>query len=162
METRPTILVPLDGSELSEAAVPIAADLAAGLRAAVTLLCVVPPVPPARQTGPAGDLPQLVDLEERRAEEILVSYATAFPGLSVECAVLVAEHAAEAIVDYVRQNPVDFVVMATHGRSGLRHLLAGSVTEAVVRSGVAPVVAVRPLAAAHTLVEPAAPLPVNV
>ena len=113
------ILVPLDGSELSEHAVPVAARLARALGARVILLRVVPP-PRVSVPETAGDLPPLVDLEERQADE------------------------------YLRAHPVDYVVMATHGHGGLRHLITGSVTEAVLRSGLAPVIAVRPVPTAST------------
>lgn len=137
------ILVTTDGSPLSRSAVEVAAPLAEKLRAAVVLLRVVPPLrgnpQPAR-----GDLLPLVDLEERQADEALQEMEAAFSDRSVSRVVLVSDNPAEAIISWLRQNPVDFVVMATHGRGGLRHLLAGSVTEAVLRSGVAPVLAVRP------------------
>ncbi len=139
------ILVPLDGSELSEHAVPVAARLARALEAQVILLRVVPPprepVPPT-----AGDLPPLVDLEERQADEYLRAHEAAFAGRPVERVVLVGLHPAEEIIAWIRAHPVDYVVMATHGHGGLRHIITGSVTEAVLRSGLAPVIAVRPVA----------------
>lgn len=141
--TAARILVTLDGSELAAAAIPVAARLAAGLGAEVILLRVVPP-PDMTKTGGPQDLPPLVDLEERQAGEELRAYASAFPGLTVSPVVLVGRRPAEEIIGWLRANRVDFVVMATHGHGGLRHLVAGSVTEAVLRSGVAPVVAVRP------------------
>jgi nucleotide-binding universal stress UspA family protein len=144
MQTRTRIVVTLDGSQHSEAALPVAARLAAGLSADVTLLCVVPPPPPAPRSSPGGEPLLLVDLEERRADAALAARAAEFSGLLVDRVVLVSQQPAEAIIAYLVDHPTDLVVMATHGYSGLRHLLAGSVTEAVVRSGVAPVVAVRP------------------
>lgn len=140
------ILVTLDGSPLAAAAVPVAARLATGLKAEVVLLRVVPPVrrppPPA-----AADLPGLIDLEERQAREELAQHQAAFAGLPVEQIVLVGDHPATEIIDWLRRHPVDFAVMATHGHSGLRQIVTGSVTEAVLRSGLAPVIAVRPVAA---------------
>ena len=53
------------------------------------------------------------------------------------------------LVEYGRQKPGPIVVMATHGRTGFRRLLLGSVTEAVVRSSIAPVLVVPPLAGNH-------------
>jgi nucleotide-binding universal stress UspA family protein len=150
MEKRTQIVVTLDGSDLSEAAVPVAARLAADLDADVTLLRVVPPQGEKRSRPSRGDLLPLIDLEEHQAGDALRGFAGAFPDLAVQCVVLVGRHAAEEIVDYLRHHPVDFVVMATHGHSGLRHLVAGSVTDAVVRSGLAPVVAVRPPAVRDT------------
>lgn len=138
------ILVPLDGSELSEHAVPVAARLARALGAEVILLRVVPP-PRATLPETAGDLPPLVDLEERQADEYLRGHEPAFAGTPVERVVLVGPHPAEEIIAWMRTHPVDYVVMATHGHGGLRHLVTGSVTEAVLRSGLAPVIAVRPV-----------------
>ncbi len=111
------ILVPLDGSELSEHAVPVAARLARALGARVILLRVVPP-PRVSVPETAGDLPPLVDLEERQADEYLRAHEPAFAGIPVERV--------------------------------LRHLITGSVTEAVLRSGLAPVIAVRPVPTAST------------
>jgi nucleotide-binding universal stress UspA family protein len=125
-------------------ALPVAARLAAGLRAGVILLRVVPPV---EGTPAAGDLPAVVDLEERRAYEELYRLAEAtFAGRETSAVVLVGAHPTEEIIGWVRAHAVDYIVMATHGHGGLRHLLAGSVTEAVIRSGLAPVIAVRPAA----------------
>jgi nucleotide-binding universal stress UspA family protein len=140
----PRILVTLDGSPLATAALPVASDLAAGLRAEVILLQIVPPVTRA----PAGtwDLPAAVDLEERRAYEELHRLAAGwFAGRESSAVVLVDAHPVRGIMEWVRQHPVDYIVMATHGHGGIRHLVAGSTTEALIRSGLAPVIAVRPL-----------------
>jgi nucleotide-binding universal stress UspA family protein len=49
----------------------------------------------------------------------------------------------EVIVETAKARKADLIVMATHGRSGLTHLLMGSVTEKVVRSATCPVLTVR-------------------
>jgi|SRR5579875_52955 len=138
----PVIVVPLDGSDLSLAALPVAVRLAQALDAHVVLLQVVSPVVKAAQ--PAEDLIPLIDLEERRAREGLERAAERFAPRRAELVVLVDQDPAAAILDWLRANPADYVVMATHGRGGLSRLLTGSVTEAVLRSGLAPVVVVRP------------------
>jgi nucleotide-binding universal stress UspA family protein len=56
----------------------------------------------------------------------------------------VGDDPAAAIIRRAREEHVDFIAMATHGRTGLSHLLAGSVCEQVIRSGVAPVLVLRP------------------
>jgi len=48
------------------------------------------------------------------------------------------------IIDYIKQQGIDLVVMGTHGRSGIEHLLIGSVAEKVVRKSPCPVLTVRP------------------
>src|SRR5262245_10922053 len=55
----------------------------------------------------------------------------------------VSGHGARAIVDYATERKMDLVVMGTHGRSGVAHLLMGSVAEKVVRSAPCPVMTVR-------------------
>jgi nucleotide-binding universal stress UspA family protein len=49
-----------------------------------------------------------------------------------------------AIIQYARQQTIDLIVLATHGRTGLPHVLVGSVAEAVVRTAPCPVLTVRP------------------
>jgi nucleotide-binding universal stress UspA family protein len=48
------------------------------------------------------------------------------------------------IIDYIKDQGVDLVVMGTHGRSGIEHILIGSVAEKVVRKSPCPVLTVRP------------------
>jgi universal stress protein A len=48
------------------------------------------------------------------------------------------------IIDYVKQEGIDLVVMGTHGRSGIEHILIGSVAEKVVRKSPCPVLTIRP------------------
>jgi len=54
-----------------------------------------------------------------------------------------SDHPAEAIVAYAAANQIDLIILGTHGRDGLAHLLVGSVAEAVVRSAPCPVLIVR-------------------
>ena len=58
--------------------------------------------------------------------------------------VQIASDIPEAIVRYARHNGIDLIVMATHGRTGLTHLLMGSVAEKVVRGAPCPVLTLRP------------------
>ena len=65
-------------------------------------------------------------------------------GLSVKPEVIMADNAAPVIIGAARDAKVDLIAMATHGRSGLRAIVQGSVATEVLRSGVAPVLLVRP------------------
>ncbi len=58
--------------------------------------------------------------------------------------VRLSENVAETIVDYAAKNEIDLIVIATHGRTGLSHLLMGSVTERVLRNTKVPILVVRP------------------
>lgn len=172
MEHRTTILVPLDGSSYGEAILGTVAALARPMRAQVVLLLVgdpaLGPTIPLSLTGgvavvtvggshPAsGAEPQALSAraavtrpaDRLAVEQVLRAYlarcAEALPGVSISCVVDFADDPAKVIIDRARQNHVDLIAMTTHGRTGLGHLLAGSVCAAVIRSGVAPVVVLRP------------------
>lgn len=142
-DTSPRIVVPLDGSALAETALPLAAKVAADRKTQVILLRVIAP-PSQVPSELAADLGPLVDLAERRAAEALRTYASSFPGRLVVPVVLVGAHPAAAIIEWLRDHPVDAVIMATHGRRPLWRWLVGSVSETVRRNGLAPVIVVSP------------------
>ncbi len=139
IETTSRILVTLDGSAQDTAAIAEAAKLAAGLTAQIILLRVVRPLRAGRFDTP-GDLLPWMDRAERQADTELRTYEAAFPGLPVTRVVLVGSHPSKEIIGWLRGHPVSFVVMATRGESRLRRLIAGSLSEAVRRSGLAPVI----------------------
>ena len=66
-------------------------------------------------------------------------------GLTVEVDVDLEEDPAKAIVAHAGKYHVDFIAMATHGRSGMGQVVQGSVAAEVLRSGVAPMLLVRPV-----------------
>lgn len=166
------ILVPLDGSTRSEQILPIAKGLLEagvaeatlfrageapratrqrrkGLRRPLPLAAVagaatsgvIPATPPAY--GETKD--QAIEREEHHLLDYLNTAGRPLvqTGRPVHVAVHFGEPAKE-IIDFARKGRFDLVVMATHGRSGLRKTLQGSVTAAVIRSGVAPVLVTRP------------------
>ena len=172
MEHRMTILAPLDGSSFSEAILGTVARLAQPLGARVELLLVADPALVAGQTrlpaqvlvgaaagngvstaeplrrvltAPAGTrtVPDAGQLESALAG-YLAFCAEQLPGVETSLTVDVADDPAGVIIARARQTHADLIAMATHGRSGVLHLLAGSVCERVIRSGVAPVVVLRP------------------
>jgi nucleotide-binding universal stress UspA family protein len=63
--------------------------------------------------------------------------------LGAKAVLLTSASPAQSIADYAREAPADIVVIGTHGRSGLSHLLMGSVAEKVVRIAPCPVLTVR-------------------
>jgi nucleotide-binding universal stress UspA family protein len=65
-------------------------------------------------------------------------------GLGVELSVLMDADVPAAIVRFARERGFDIVAMSTHGRSGLREVISGSVASAVLRAGALPVLLVRP------------------
>lgn len=139
-----TILIPLDGSALSEKALVPARPLIDALEADVVLLRVAPH-DDEDEAQAAGVYVQR--LQERLARE------------GVRCQGRVARgDAAEQTLAFVRALRPDYVAMATHGRSGLSRLVRGSVAERVVRHATSPVLLVNPLTGeAQATGAPAAP-----
>lgn len=139
--TTPRVLVALNGSAWDTIAIAEAAKLALGLTAQVVLLRVIRPLR-SRHPETPDDLLPLVDRAEREADAGLRAHQAAFPGLPIRRIVLVGTHPAREIISWLRQHPADFVVMAPHGKNGLRRLFSGSLSEAVRQSGLVPVIAV--------------------
>lgn len=142
------ILVPLDGSELSEQAIPIAAALAKPLDATLVLTQAVYMATLAGAT--LGDA-QVTSMDE--VELYLKTKAAPLieDGLKVEVGVPYAPPV-EGILDEINLRGADLVVMTTHGRSGLGRLIYGSVAEAVLHHSPVPVLLIR--AGAKDMVAP--------
>lgn len=140
------VLVPLDGSELAEVALPHVVGAARPSNAAVVLLRVLPPLPPAvlpEGTFVDWDQVQREALAEARAYVEQVQRRLAAEGLTVTTEVRSGE-AAGTIVETARELRADLIVMATHGRSGLGRWVLGSVADRVVRAAHVPVLLIRP------------------
>ena len=136
------LIVPLDGSRLSESALPTAVHLAQKLQATVTLVHVIEKNAPTAIHGE----PHLSKPEE--AESYLEEVERRFfpPGVSVDRHVhkTAITDVASSIAEHTRELKSDLVVMCVHGRSGMRKLLFGSIAQQVVSAKVAPVLLIRP------------------
>ncbi|WP_255192144.1 universal stress protein [Natronobeatus ordinarius] len=132
------VLIPTDGSEGTQRAIKHAVALALELEATVHALSVV------ESTG-ATKRDQLRADPEAEARDALEPVTEAADGADLEVTSTIREGVpAEEILAYASENDVDMIVMATHGRTGLDHVLMGSVAEQVVRNSTVPVVTVRP------------------
>lgn len=132
-----TVLIPLDGSALSEQALEPARPLIDALQAKVVLLRVVP----ARGTG--AD----VEVEADEAGVAMQALEERLAGQGLRCeARVVRGDPAERILSTAQALRPDYLAMATHGRSGVSRLVRGSVAERVVRHASVPVLLVNPLA----------------
>lgn len=139
------ILVPLDGSKLSESAVPLAAELAKLLEASIVLFHgVVEPV----LTYPAGGA-VLDDGTWKRIESGANDYLMtivndlAAKGVDAEPVVTMG-NATDGIVWAADRENAGLIAMSSHGRSGVGRLVLGSVADAVVRRTSLPVIVIRP------------------
>lgn len=148
------ILVPLDGSELAEEVLPHVEALARqrGLEATEVVLlrvneqlAIVADYPASRPVSWEEHVEQMMARSKEEGEQYLagVQKRLAGTGLKVRSEVLVGSPA-DAIIDYSNQNRFNFIVMATHGRSGLGRWAFGSVAEKVLTGGSSPVLLIRP------------------
>jgi nucleotide-binding universal stress UspA family protein len=134
------ILVPLDGSQLSEAALPVVYFFARCFGAQVSLVHLIEKGRP--QT--VHEQPHLND--EKEAAAYLAKTASAFPpGISVDCHVHTEEvnHVARSIVEHcMAELNSDLVIMCTHGDDGTRRFVSGSIAQQVIARGTVPVLVV--------------------
>ncbi len=145
------VLVPLDGSQLSQRALAPALEVAQTLQAGVTLLRVVPEFHVEQLRGldefEYGLGPRLVEEQQADADSYLrrVSGPFVAQGLEVNCEVRIGPPAS-SILTYAENHAIDLIAMATHGRGGLQRWVYGSVTEKVLRAGDYSMLVVRPSA----------------
>jgi universal stress protein A len=140
------ILVPTDFSAHSREAQAWAVELARHYDASLTLAHVYQPISYALPEGyvlPSANL--LADLEVNlgKALDDAKRQLETNPGLRVDTVLVQGVPFAE-IVRLAREGSFDLIVLSTHGRTGLRHALLGSVAEKVVRKAPCPVLTVRP------------------
>ena len=139
------ILVGTDFSEPSMAARRTAMELTRRLGAELLIVHVEEPLPAyAFSEGGLPDLPRLQEEVRGWAERELdrLGKEARDAGVPVRTAVLIGTPAS-TIVETVRAEGVDLVVVGTHGRTGLAHVLIGSVAERIVRQAPCPVLSVK-------------------
>ena len=134
------ILIPLDGSELAEVALPYAEELAGRLGSEVTLLVVTESAESQDYHNHQLYIQHLVEPTMRLAERY--SKKSGDKAIKVESTILTG-HPAEEIVTYAEKDGSSLIIMATHGRSGIRRWSMGSVADKVVRAATQPVALIR-------------------
>lgn len=133
------LLLATDGSDAAERATEQGIELAAQLDATLHVLSV-------SEDGPQAETKQdrLRNDPENAAEAAAVEAEEAATREGVDATTDIRHGVPqEQIVDYAETNPVDMVIVGTAGRSGLDHLISGSVAEEIVRNAPAPVLTVR-------------------
>jgi nucleotide-binding universal stress UspA family protein len=133
-------LILLDGSVLAEQVLEPALDLARLMGARCTLLRVVESrsSPVGRATGGPPEKAQAEAYLEHVAARVREQ------GVQVRTRVVIARHAAEAILKEAAVQASNLIALATHGRGGLRRLLLGSVADKLFRAAASPVLVYRP------------------
>jgi nucleotide-binding universal stress UspA family protein len=135
------LLVPIDFSKLSEKALRYAVGIAGQFGAEITLMHVVEQVVTATDwvyPFTLADFPIARDTLTKKLGELAKD-----TGVKTNTVVHMGNPARQ-IVDTAREREVDLIVLSTHGYTGLKHALLGSVAEKVVRHAPCPVLTVRP------------------
>jgi nucleotide-binding universal stress UspA family protein len=143
------ILVPLDGSELGECSLAHVKAIATGCNTKeVVFLGVVEPIPYSGVLkAELGE--KWSENAEQNAEKSTQSYLTEAAkkldvgNITARTAILKGQ-AADEILEYVKNNQVDLIVISTHGSSGIARWAFGSVADKVARHSTVPVLIVTP------------------
>ena len=131
-------------SDLSPAALrpcsPVA-EMARALNSCVTLLHVIEDSPPARLSAHMEPVDVSEELQARMilARTQLELQADTFAGIKLSVEVVSGIEIVSTVLDYAETNHVDLIAMSTHGHSGFRRLVVGSLAEALIRRTTVPV-----------------------
>ena len=144
------LLLPTDGSKLSDRAVQRGLEFAKEVGAKVTAMHVIPEF--RMMADESFVLPTTADLKKRydkeakaRADRMLakIGERAQAAGVKYECVSVMGDLAYEAIIDTAKKRKCDLILMASHGRRGLSGLLLGSETSKVLTHSKIPVLVVR-------------------
>ena len=135
------ILVPIDFSPSADQAFDYALTLARTLQARLTLVHVIDPLPVGNiETMPFTYLHDL----EAKITDLMTAYRDRVTGAGLQSDFVIVHGVPfQSIVETARTAHVDLIIMGTHGRTGLSHVLLGSVAERVVRLAPCPVLTVK-------------------
>jgi nucleotide-binding universal stress UspA family protein len=143
------ILVATDGTPLSKKAVRSAVALAAALEAELVALYVVPRYPVTYfEGGITVSTQDIARIETQWAEQgqavvDTVQQAAQAQGVAAKAVVSKSDLVAEAIMATAKKHKCDLIVMASHGRKGLKRILLGSETQHVLTHSTVPVLVLR-------------------
>lgn len=138
------ILVPTDFSDHAEYALKVAAQIARENSSEIILLHMLElPHEGTDAVGSGADIPEIMYFKNKaieRVDELMSSsYLSGIPVSEI----ILFEKAFDGIMNSVRRNNIDFIVMGSHGASGFREMLIGSNTEKVVRYSEVPVLVIK-------------------
>ena len=141
------ILVPLDGSSLAECVIPHIEAIARPEESVVELISVVEPVEIPTKGKIAltdDDLKQINGELKKETRQYLEGIVERLrkTGINATYTILTGKPA-ESLIDYVNDNPIDLVIIATHGRSGITKWYWGSIAEKILRAIHVPVLLVK-------------------
>lgn len=143
------ILVPLDGSELAECTLLHVTNLVKDGHAIEVIVLNILEIriyDTVEAEVPASTLMEIREKARDAARKYLADIESrlAAEGIKVKTVSLDGKRAANAITDYANKNGIDMIVLGTHGHSGLKKMMLGSVTLEVLHDSHVPVLLIRP------------------
>ncbi len=139
------VLVPIDFSDYSKSSLKYATNFAKHFKASLILIYVIEPIvyPPDFSMGQIAIPAPGIEMDQRASEELNKLAEKEIPeGLSVKKIIKTGKPFVEIIETAADEN-VDIIIIATHGHSGVEHILFGSTAEKVVRKAPCPVLTLR-------------------
>lgn len=139
------ILVPIDFSDYSKGALKYAVNFAKVFNAEMYLIYVVEPViyPPDFSMGQIAIPSVSVELDVRAKEELTKLSEQEIPADLKKQIIIKTGKPFVEIIETAAQEDIDLIIIATHGHSGVEHILFGSTAEKVVRKAPCPVLTLR-------------------
>jgi nucleotide-binding universal stress UspA family protein len=139
------VLVPIDFSDYSKSALKYAVSFAKTFDAEMYLISVVEPViyPPDFSMGQIAIPSVNIEWDERAKEELDKLVKTSIPDDVKVKTITKSGKPFMEIIDTAAAEDVDLIIIATHGHSGMEHILFGSTAEKVVRKAPCPVLTLR-------------------
>jgi nucleotide-binding universal stress UspA family protein len=139
------ILVPLDGSPLSEAVLPHAEVIAKAMDAEIILLNIIPSIAPEFSVPSSTPILSTFPQIEAEMKTYLKSMCSKLEKEGLRVTYLIREGVMpEIILEVAEIMQVDMIAMSTHGRTGAQRLWFGSITDGVVHRSLLPVMVIRP------------------
>jgi nucleotide-binding universal stress UspA family protein len=140
------ILVPIDFSQYGDEILAYALEMARKFNASIDLIHVIPNMDyftPYESFMAAENIVAVQKGVEGEVEKDLDEIAGKLPGINVKKVIRTGVAFVE-IIDYIKSDGIDLIVMGTRGRGGLEHIIIGSVAEKVLRKSPCPVLTIRP------------------
>lgn len=139
------ILVPIDFSDYSKSALRYSINFAKSFNASITLIYVVEPIiyPPDFSMGQIAIPTVNTEWDERAKEELDKLAKNEIPAeVKVKTLIKTGKPFVE-IIETAKEEDTDLIIIATHGHTGVEHILFGSTAEKVVRKSPCPVLTLR-------------------
>jgi universal stress protein A len=146
------ILVPIDFSDYTERILDVATEISQKFGSEIHLLHVIPSMDYLTPYETFLAVDNLVEVQKQIEQDVEQDLERVSQSLPVSTTKVIRSGVAFVeIIDYVKTQNIGLVIMATHGRGALEHILLGSVAEKVGRRAACPVLTIRPEAKSVTV-----------